>query len=127
MKRIFVVGFMLMFAFVVAAQERGRGMSEEDRAKRYEQLKTDLGLNDQQVDSLKAIDTAFFTKMREQREKSGGDRDAMRADMQKMNEERNERVKAILSEEQYKKYVEAESQRRQRGPGGSGGPGGRRN
>ena len=93
-------------------------MSEEGKANRYETMKKELGLNEIQDDSIKANDKEFFTKMREKREKNGENREKNRIEMGKMNEQRSERVKAILTEEQYTKYQEMESQRRQRGPGG---------
>ncbi|MDR3250981.1 MAG: hypothetical protein LBT42_04870 [Tannerella sp.] len=121
MKKLFVVSFMLMFAFMVSAQDRQRGGGQGDMTARYAELKKDLKLSDQQVDSLKAIDTEVFAKMRDLREESGGDRDKMRELMTKVNEKRDERVKAILSKEQFDKYKESEAQRRQRGGGGGGG------
>lgn len=120
MKKILIAGCMFMFAFMISAQNRG-GAPGGDMTKRYEEMKKELSLNDQQVDSLKVIDQEFFTTMREQREKNGNDREKGREIMQKMNEQRNERVKAILSEEQFTKYQEMENQRRQRSPGGPGG------
>jgi ribosomal protein L29 len=109
-----------MFAFMVSAQNRegrGRGMSDEDRTKRYEELKKELSLNDQQVDSLKVIDQELFTKMREIREKNGDDREKNREEMRTLMDKRSERVKTILTEEQYTKYQKIEGERRQRGPG----------
>jgi Skp family chaperone for outer membrane proteins len=118
MKKFLVFGCMFMFAFMASAQNRGSGRGPGDMEKRYEELKKNLNLNDQQVDSLKVIDQEFFTKMREQREKKGNDREKGREEMRKMGEQRDERVKTILTEEQFTKYKELENQRRQRGPGG---------
>jgi uncharacterized GH25 family protein len=121
MKKIFVAGCMLMFVFMMSAQgPGGRGMSEEERAKRYEELKKELILNDQQVDSLKAIDRELFTKMREVREKNGDNREKIRTEMTSLREKRNERLKKILTEEQYTKYQKIESDRLQRAPGRQG-------
>lgn len=116
MKKILIASCLFMFALVVSAQNRGGGPGG-DMTKRYEEMKKELSLNDQQVDSLKVIDQEFFTKMREQREKNGDDREKGREEMQKMSEQRNERVKKILTDEQFTKYQEMESQRRQRGGG----------
>jgi ribosomal protein L29 len=121
MKRIFVLSCMLVFTFMVSAQgPGGRGMSDEERGKQYEELKKELTLSDQQVDSLKAIDGEFSTKMREAREKNGDDRDKNRADMTSLREKRDARVKTILTKEQYTKYQKIESARRQRRPEGPG-------
>lgn len=122
MKKIFAVSCMLMLAFMVSAQRPGgRGMSAEERAKRYEELKKELSLNDQQVDSLKAIDQEFFTKMRDVRERNGNDREKNREEMRSLMDKRGERVKTVLTDEQYTKYQKIESERRQRGPGRQGG------
>jgi ribosomal protein L29 len=116
----FLLSCMFMFAFMVSAQgPGGRGVSDEERAKQYEELKKELTLSDQQVDSLRAIDREFFTKMREARERNGNNREKNRADMTSLTEKRNVRIKTILTEEQYTKYQKIESGRRQRRPGGS--------
>jgi hypothetical protein len=129
MRKFFVLGLMSVCVLMVSAQnqERGqRGLNEEDRAKRYEELKKNLKLTDVQVDSLKAIDAEFLAKMRGQRgrqqNQSDADREKRREEMRKMNEKRTERIKAVLTEEQYKKYTEDVQVRRQRG--GEGRPGG---
>lgn len=119
MKKILIAGFMFMFAFVISAQNRERGNGPGgDMTKRYEEMKKELDLTEQQVDSIKAIDQELFTKMREQRDKNGDDREKGREEMKKMSEQKDERVKAILTEEQFTKYQKMESERRQRGPGG---------
>ncbi|MDR1814967.1 MAG: hypothetical protein LBR18_09010 [Tannerella sp.] len=143
MKRIFAVCFMMMFAVAMSMSAQGGqggqggrqgggqgGRGGFNSAQRYEQLKKDLNLTDKQVDSLKVIDQEMRTEMQKLRDSGGGGGQGMseegRAAFQKLNEKRNERVKKILSEEQYKKYLEQQPQRRGPGGGGPGGPGGER-
>ena len=125
MKKIFILSFMFMFAFALSAQDQGRrgGMSEADMEKRYEEMKKELSLTAKQLDSIKAIDKDYYAKMRDVREKAGGDREKMREATRPLNEKRNERIKAILTEEQYTKYQKMEADRRPRGPRGGGGGG----
>ncbi|MDR2473633.1 MAG: hypothetical protein LBD53_08775 [Tannerella sp.] len=145
MKRIFSVSLMLLFACMMSlsAQDQGgqrrqggqggqggQGRGGFNSEQRYEQLKKDLKLKDAQVDSLKSIDKdrrAEFQKARDANGGGGGDREAMRAAYQKMNEKYDARVKKVLTAEQYKKYNEQMEAMRQRGgQGGQGGQGGRR-
>ncbi|MDR1722487.1 MAG: hypothetical protein LBR84_00930 [Tannerella sp.] len=126
MKKILLVSFMFMFALMISAQDRPRGGGRfgGDPAARLEQLKKDLGLNEKQVESIKTIDENFMKKMQAQREQGqDGDREARMQQMRKMSEERNAEYKKILTEEQYKKFIEQEEQRRQQfgGPRNGGG------
>jgi Spy/CpxP family protein refolding chaperone len=121
MKKVFVASILLMFAFMVSAQGRGGGgqMSPEQQAQRYETMKKDLGLNDTQLAGIKKIEEEYQPKMRELFQTYGDDREKMMAERTKLMNERNEKVKPLISAEQYTKYVEMANQ--QRGPGGGGG------
>jgi hypothetical protein len=121
MKKIFAAGILLMFAFMVSAQQRGGGgqMSPEQQAQRYETLKKDLGLNDTQLAGIKKIEEEYQPKLRELFQQYGDDREKMMAERTKLMNERNEKIKPLISAEQYTKYVAQANQ--QRGPGGGGG------
>jgi hypothetical protein len=123
MKRIFVAGFLLMFSFMLSAQQGGpgRGMSPEAQAQRYAQMKSEVGLNDQQLDAIKKIDEEFAPKQRELFEKFRDNREQMAAERTKLNEERNAKVKPLLSAEQFTKYVEFTNRFGGRQGGGGGG------
>jgi len=120
MKKVFVASVLLMFVFMVSAQGRGGGgqMSPEQQAQRYETIKKELGLNDSQLASIKKIEEEYQPKMRELFQKYGDDREKMMQERTKLTNERNEKVKPLISAEQYTKYVEMSNQ--QRRPGGSG-------
>ena len=72
-------------------------------------------MTDKQLADIKKVDDEFFLpKMQEVFEKADGDFEKMMAEMAKLTEERNAKVKPLISAEQYTKYIEMFS----RGPGG---------
>ena len=123
MKKFFVAGIMLMFAFMVSAQGQGRGgggqMSPEQQAQRFETMKKDLNLNDTQLSGIKNIEEEYQPKMLELFEKYGNDREKMMQERTKLTNERNEKVKPLISAEQYTKYVEMSNQQGRPGGGGN--------
>jgi Spy/CpxP family protein refolding chaperone len=98
--------------------------------RQMEELKESLELSDDQEKQVREIITAGFETMRQAREEmqdGGGDREAMREKMQAMREEQTQKIKAVLSEEQFAKYEQIQAERRERmrqggGFGGQGGP-----
>ena len=102
--------------------------------RRIDQMKETLDLSKDQQKQMYSImmeDFENMQKMREQSPSDGGRPEGMREEMQKMREEQNKKIKAILSDEQWQKYEafqeEMRDRRRQGGPGGPGGfgaPGG---
>lgn len=121
---------MLMLAFllamnisVFAQQGGGQRRSVEERVKAtIERLTTELSLNKDQQTKLDSVFTNSYKqmeKMRADAQASGNrpDREAF----QKMGTERDEKVKAILTEDQFKKYKEAQEKMRQNGGNRGGG------
>lgn len=122
---------MLMLAFLLAvnisvfAQQGGQGQrrSVEERVKAtIERLTTELSLNKDQQTKLDSVFTNSYKsmeKMRADAQASGNrpDRDAF----QKLNTERDEKVKGILTDDQFKKYKEAQEKMRQSGGNRGGG------
>lgn len=94
--------------------------------RQMEELKESLELSDDQEKQVREIITAGFETMREAREgMQDGDREAMREKMQAIREEQTQKIKAVLSEEQFTKYEQIQKERRERmrqGGGGFGGP-----
>jgi len=138
MKRNFLVSMLmalLMAGGLMAQNQQGappQGGNRQDfqqrRQQMMDQLKKDLNLTKDQITKFDAIYKEFDDKMMAQRQQMdpGADREAMRAKMQEMNKERNDKVEKILTPEQVKKWKEylakQEAQRQQRGAGGPGGP-----
>jgi len=82
-----------------------------------DQMKTLVKLTDEQYTKVLAVFKSSMEEMGKSMS-NGFDFEAM----QKANEQREAKIKAILTAEQYKKWSEEQSKRR--GPGGPGGPGG---
>ena len=127
---LLTVALVLTMGLGAYAQQGGgqQRRSPEERVKAMlERLTPELKLSQDQVVKLDTVFTRNFKelqKMREDAQASGNrpDREAF----QKLNNDRDEKVKAILSEEQFKKYKEQQEAMRQRGGGGPRGGGGQR-
>ncbi len=95
----------LFLATIVLAQPQR--MTPQERT---DQLAKQLALSDSQ--KVKVL--SLFTKQDEARKKAfaegSGDRDAMRATMQKMRDETAKEMKAILTPEQFTKYEKLRSE-----------------
>ena len=111
MKKILVFALMVMLGLGSAfAQQRG-GDPAQRLQRSVDRMKEALSLTDDQVAKITPIlkdaqekQTAAFQKMRE----AGGnfDRDKMRADMKKANDEVDAKIKPILKADQVKKLAE---------------------
>jgi len=136
-KVIFLLTIAITGVLAVQAQGGGGGFQRrtpEERLKMVKEKLTDLKLdNDQTTKS----DSAFIDyyraqdKMFEEMRAGGGapDRDAMREKMQKLAAERDDKLKKIFTEDQFKKWKDdieptTRPQRGGRGPGGNRGGGG---
>jgi len=126
MKKFVIAGCILMFALMVSAQNQGGqggqrfGMSEEERAKWYEDVKKELKITTAQLDSIKKFDAEFTPKQRELFEKYRDDPEGRREATTKLREQQDAKLKKVLTTEQFTKYQEFRRQRMQR-PGGGGG------
>ncbi len=118
---LFALAFMLAVNVAAFAQQgggNGQRRTPEERAKMtVERLTKQLQLNNDQAVKLDTVYTRFYKDMQKMREEAqaGGnrmDREAFR----KMGNERDEKVKSVLTEEQFKKYKE--NQEKTRGWGG---------
>lgn len=115
--RMFVAAAALAIAVPAYAQGGGGGgggggmqMSPAERmARQKEQLFKDITLTAAQSAKVDSIMLQAGTKQQEAMmaaRSGGGDMAAMRESMQKMNAERNEALKALLTDEQKKKFDE---------------------
>ena len=107
----------------------GQGMqfSEEDMKDRISSLADTLKLSDSQEKQILDVELKFVRTMQSQRQNFNfetADREAFRANMLKLRDERDAKYKEVLNGEQYAKYnkmVEGRrSQMRQRPPGEGG-------
>ena len=113
-----------LFTLNITAQGPGDGtgrgfqMTEEDIKERVENTAKILKLTDEQHKKVLAVELDFYNKRQIERRKmmsAGGppaDREAMREKMMKMRDERNAEYEAVLTPEQYEKFIEIQEQRR---------------
>jgi hypothetical protein len=104
---VFVVGLLQ----VANAQRQGMRMSPKERA---EALGKDLGVDSATVAKLTTIMEKYQKQMMDKREELQGDMDGMRAAMTEIRESQTKDIKALLTEEQAKKYDEILKQQQQR-------------
>lgn len=132
--RIILTGIVLAAALTVNAQGGFQRATVEERVKVVHN-KIDSAFKPS-AENLKKIDETFTTyykeqdKLREELMSGGGrpDMEAMREKQKPITEKRDAELKKILSEEQFKKYInEIEPALRPRGRGPGGGQGGGRN
>lgn len=108
MKKV-VLLFMVMFAVVTLSAQQGQRATPEERAKRQtEALVEKLGLTKEQKEKVYDIYLKSAQSMPQRGE--GGDREKMREQFQKTQKERDEAIKALLTEEQQKKYDELQKE-----------------
>jgi Spy/CpxP family protein refolding chaperone len=121
--------FTVLMAGAAVAQQGGGQRTPpttEQRLKRWnDNVFSKLDLKNDQQSQMDKIFTESFAKMDSIRN-AGGERPS-REVMQKMNADRDDKVKAVLSADQFKKYQdlmqEQMQQMRQRGGGGGQGGG----
>ena len=77
-----------------------------------------LSLTPEQVVKVDSIYLAYEKEVQPLREKEWPDRQARREAMRPLNEKRTEQLKAVLTEEQFKKMQETMQQSRRGGQGG---------
>jgi periplasmic protein CpxP/Spy len=124
MKKIGMIMLSLMLvALTSIAQPGQRNMNPEDMAKRQTaQIKEAVGLDAKQEKQVYDLNLESSKKMQAMREAQGGNFEGMREKMTEMRAEQDKKMKAILTDAQWKKYEKYQEERRaQRGQGG--GPG----
>jgi hypothetical protein len=122
LKSFLVVALLLMATTTIFAQ--GQRMTVPERVKAtMDKITSPLALNDAQVTSTTTVFTDFYTaqnKMREEAQASGNRPD--RSVFQKMTDDRDAKLKAIFTADQYTKFKnEVEATLRPQRPQGSGG------
>ena len=128
MKKLFVVIFMLAATVSFAAAQQGGGQrgqqgTPEERAKvSADRVATLLSLKDDVKAKIQAIEVDINKQQDAERQKlQQGDREAMTALREKFTKIREEKYKAVLTADQFKKWQDDVAQRaQQRGQGGQG-------
>ncbi len=116
-KLLMVCCFVVSIVSLTKAQGGGRRTPEEQA----KQLQTTLSLNDDQTAKITAIYVAQAPKRDSIMKAANGDRSAMRAAMMPVMMATNEKIKAVLTEDQKKAFEKLQAERMQRMQGGGGG------
>ena len=112
MKKLFVVGIMLIATVTLVSAQQFQQMSAEERAKvQTERMEKLLTLTADQKTKIQEIDLELSKEMSNLMQNNQGDRDAIRSAMEKIDKIRDEKYKAFLSADQFKKYLEDKEQR----------------
>lgn len=131
MKKIFFLLAAVILTCTAAVKAQGGGMQRrtvEENVKLVMEKLADLKLDKDQTVKTDTTFTDYFKsrdKMFEEMRGGNGDRNQMREKMTRLNDERDEKLKKIFNDAQYKKWKDEiePSLRPQRGPGGPGGGG----
>jgi protein CpxP len=105
-----IVAFCLTVGFVMAQQGRGGPrLTVAERVKAVKEKLADFKLDKNKLATTDSIFTTYFTTVQKEREAmmSGGgtpDREAMRSKMLKLNIDRDEQLKQIFTDDQFKKW-----------------------
>ena len=104
--------FLILFlsSTVLIAQENRTAKRGADMKAMQERMISELKLDEKKAAEYQKISDEFRSKMQSEREKMGGDRQAMFEKMKTLRAERDEKLKAVLSEEQFKQLQEKEKQ-----------------
>ncbi|MDR1525505.1 MAG: DUF4890 domain-containing protein [Tannerella sp.] len=118
MKKIFVIAVCIVATLITATaqQQRGRnsGTPEERAKNQTTRLDSLVNLTADQKTKIEAINLDLSKKMSEIFQSTQGDRDKMRSKMDELATERDKQYKAILTDDQYKKYLNNREQLRER-------------
>lgn len=104
----------VVFSLISFAQppgQRGQFNSEEMIKQQTEQMVKDLNLNADQSKKVEALNKKYGEKMAQAFQNANDDREKRREQMQKMREDKDVELKAILTADQYKKHTEIEQKR----------------
>lgn len=130
MKKLLMVCCFLVSIVSLSRAQGGGGRMQRNPADQAKQLQTALGLNDDQTAKITAIYTAQAAKRDSVMKAANGDRAAMRQAMMPMMMATNDKIKAVLTDDQKKAFEKLQAERMQRmqkmmqGGGRMGGDGG---
>jgi len=106
----FTLVTLLILSGCSSDEQFSRRRSPQERA---EQLRAQLDLTDEQTAAVEKIYIDMDKKMSELRDRSSGDREAMRGNFRSLREETDKAIEEVLFEDQIEKYREFNEQRRQ--------------
>ena len=105
---LLAVSFFVCIACVMAQGQGGTRLTPEERLKAINEKLTPLNLDKDKLAKTDSVFATYYRAVQKERDEmmaSGNmDRDAMREKMQKYNKERDDQLKLIFTEDQYKKW-----------------------
>ncbi|RKR83915.1 hypothetical protein BDD43_4130 [Mucilaginibacter gracilis] len=106
---------------IVSLSKAQGGRMRRSPAEQAKEMQTQLKLTDDQTAKVLSIYTAQSTKMDSVMKAANGDRDAMRSAMQPLRKEANDKILAVLTDDQKVAYKKMEEERMSRMRNGGGG------
>lgn len=109
MKRKALMLLMVLFAVVITAQAQFQRRTIEERVKAvHEKIDSAFKMGDKKMADVDSVFSNFYRSQDKLREDmmNGGDRQAMREKMQPLMDDRDSKLKALLSDENFKIWKE---------------------
>lgn len=100
---------LLSSTSVFAQGNRRLDKREMDPSARCEKMIADLKLDEKQAVEFRKLQKEYMEKAQKEREAMKAEREKQREKMLAMREDKNAQMKKILTEEQYKQYLEKQS------------------
>ena len=97
---------LLSSTSVFARENRRMDKRKSDPAQRCEKMIADLKLDETQAADFRKVEAEFRDKMKAERKQADLDRRKMREKMMSLRDDRDAEMKKILTEDQYKQYLE---------------------
>ena len=121
MKKLLVLSIMFVATFAYATAQQGgpfQNMTPEQQAKaQTDRMIELLSLNADQKTKVEAVELDIAKQQAAKMQNNQGNREAMMAVRQEMDKIRDEKYKPLLTDAQFKKYLENKPQPGQRGQG----------
>lgn len=123
MKKVIGLFLVILISSVSVFAQNGErdGKKADDLAQYCEKMIADLKLDEKQAADFHKVETEFRDKMKAERQQADSDRQKMREKMETLRNDRDTEMKKILTEDQYKQYLEKQrSQSTRKGSGRRG-------
>ena len=113
MKKVIGLCLVLLVSSVSVFAQGGKRSAKKggDPAQRCEKMIADLKLDEKQAADFRKVEAEFRDKMEAERKQLDSDRQKMREKMTAMRNDRDAEMKKILTEDQYKQYLEKQRPR----------------
>lgn len=114
MKRNLILVMSMLIAMVASAQDSSKSQTPEERAERLtRQMEKRLSLTPEQIPQVKAIHLEAAKKKEELKADTTKGPDK-KVKMEAIEKTRDEKLKAVLTSEQYNKYIEGKEKMKER-------------